>query len=189
MYECGSGAKLNTSKSEGMWLGRWRCNGASPFGLNWVLKLRILGVHFSNGLVSVDSENWRAKLDKLELVLNLWKRRDLSFLGRALIVNVLGASRFYHVAKIISLPNWVCKRFDRPVWSFIWKGKMENVSRKRCCAPFELGGLNVVDFRIKCLSLRLSCFPDLRDKFGESKWHYLARYFMGTRLRWLTTVL
>ena len=51
---------------------------------------------------------------------------------------------------------------------------MENVSRKRCCAPFELGGLNVVDFRIKCLSLRLSC--------GESKWHYLARYFMGTRL-------
>ena len=59
---------------------------------------------------------------------------------------------------------------------------MENVSRKRCCAPFELGGFNVVDFRIKCLSLRLSCFSDLRYKFGESKWHYLARYFMGTRL-------
>ena len=138
-------------------------------------------------MVSVESENWRAKLDKLELVLNLWKQRDLSFLGRVLIVNVLGASQFYHVAKIISPPNWVCKRFDRLVWSFICKGKMENVSRKRCCAPFKLGGLNVVDFRIKCLSLRLSCFPDLRDKFGESKWHYLARYFMGTRLRWLTT--
>ena len=76
MYEHGSGAKLNTSKSEVMWLGRWRCNGASPFGLNWVLKLRILGVHLPNGLVSVESENWRAKL---ELVLNLWKQRHLSF--------------------------------------------------------------------------------------------------------------
>ena len=75
-----------------MWLGRWRCNGASPFGLNWVSKLRNLGVHYSNGLVSVESANWRAKLDKLELVLNLWKQRDLSFLGRALIVNVSGAS-------------------------------------------------------------------------------------------------
>ena len=32
-YERGSGAKLNTSKSEAMWLGRWRANGASPFGL------------------------------------------------------------------------------------------------------------------------------------------------------------
>ena len=38
-------------------------------------------------------------------MLNLWKQRHLSFLGRALIVHVLGASRFYHVAKIISPPN------------------------------------------------------------------------------------
>ena len=56
-YERGSGAKLNTSKSEAMWLGRWRANGASPFGLKWVPKIRILGVYFSNGLASVESEN------------------------------------------------------------------------------------------------------------------------------------
>ena len=30
-YEQGSGAKLNTSKSEAMWLGRWRDNGCHPF--------------------------------------------------------------------------------------------------------------------------------------------------------------
>ena len=64
-----------------------------------------------------------------------------------LTINVLGASRFYHVAKIISLPNWVWERFDRLMWPFIWKGKMENVSWKRCCTPFKLGGLYVVDFR------------------------------------------
>ena len=74
-------------------------------------------------MVSVESENWRAKLDKLELVLNLWKQRHLSFLGRALIVNVLGASRFYHVAKIISPPNWVYKHFDRLVWPLTGKVK------------------------------------------------------------------
>ena len=45
-YERGSGAKLNTAKSEAMWLGRWRTYGASPFGLQWVNKLRILGVYF-----------------------------------------------------------------------------------------------------------------------------------------------
>ena len=118
-YERGLGAKLNTSKSEAMWLGRWRANGASPFGLKWVPKIRILGVYFSNGLASVESENWRTKLDKLESVLNLWKQRELSFLGRALLVNVLGASRLYHVAKIISPPKWVCERFNHLVWNFI----------------------------------------------------------------------
>ena len=53
-YEKGSGAKLNTTKSEAMWLGRWRANGTSPFGLTWVSKMRILGIYFSNGLVSVE---------------------------------------------------------------------------------------------------------------------------------------
>ena len=34
----------------------------------------------------------------------------------------------------------------------------------------------------KCLSLHLSCFSSLHNNFGDSKWHYLTRYFMGTRL-------
>lgn len=42
--------------------------------------MNILEVYFSNGLVSVDHDNWEAKLTKLKPVLY--------------IVNVLGASRF-----------------------------------------------------------------------------------------------
>ena len=100
-YERGSGVKLNTSKSEAMWLGRWRANGASPFGLQWVNKVKILGVYFSNGLVNVDEDNWRCKLDKLKRTLGLWAQRDFSFLGRGMILNVLGASKFWHVAKVL----------------------------------------------------------------------------------------
>ena len=181
-YERASGARLNASKTEAMWLGSWRSNGASPFGLKWVPKLKILGIFFSNGLVSVESDNWRSKLDKLETKLNLWKQRELSFAGRALIVNVLGASRFWHTAKILLPPRWVYDRYRKIIWPFIWRGKMENVSRQRCCAPLKLGGLNVVDFLSKCTSLRLSCFASLRDNFGDQKWHYLARYFLGNRL-------
>lgn len=71
-FELGSGAKLNMSKSEAMWLGQWRGIGDSPFGLKWVTKICILGV-FSYGLVSVHNENWRDKLNKLSSVLGLWK--------------------------------------------------------------------------------------------------------------------
>ena len=154
-YEMGSGAKLNTSKAEAMWLGRWRANGASPFGLQWVNKLKILGVYFSNGLVSVDEDNWRCKLDKLKRTLGLWSQRDLSFLGRGMILNVLGASKFWHVAKVLSPPKWVSIEYKRAVWPFIWKSKSETVSRARCVAPIERGGLNIVDFETKCSSLHL----------------------------------
>ena len=181
-FELGSGAKLNTSKSEAMWLGRWRSLGDSPFGLKWVTKIRILGVFFSNGLVSVDDDNWSTKLNKLSSALGLWKQRDLSFVGRSLIVNVLGSSRLWHVAKLLAPPSWVYDKFKSIVWPFIWNGKMENVSRDRCCAPVKSGGLNVVNFNVKCASLRLSNFLSLRDEFGTCKWHYLARYFLGNRL-------
>ena len=126
---------------------------------------------------------WKPKLDKLKQVLGLWSKRDLSFLGRGMILNVLGASRFWHVAKILSPPSWVCDEYKQIVWPFIWKGsKSEAVSRQRCSAPISKGGLNVVDFETKCASLRLSNFASLRDEFGTCKWHYLTRYFLGNRL-------
>ena len=112
-YERGSGAKLNTTKTEAMWLGRWRDNGATPYGLKWVNKMRILGVFFSNGLLSVEQDNWKSKLDKLQSALNLWSSRELSFIGRAMILNVLGASRFWHVAKILVPPTWVIDSYKK----------------------------------------------------------------------------
>ena len=181
-FELGSGAKLNTSISGAMWLGRWRGRGDSPFGSKWVSKICILGVFFSNGLVSVNDDYWKAKLNKLSSTLGLWKQRDLSFVGRSLIVNVLGASRLWHVAKVIPPPSWVHDHFKWIVWPFIWNGKMENVSRERCCAPVKAAGLNVVNFSVKCASLHLSNFLSLRDEFGTCKWHYLVRYFLGHKL-------
>ena len=181
-YERGSGAKLNTAKSELMWIGGWRVRGDAPFGFKLVTKMKILGVYFSNGLVSVDNDNWRERLYKLEKVLKLWGQSDPSFLGRAMIVNALGASRFWHTAKILIPPNWVHERFNSIIWPFIWKGKMENVSRQRCCAPLARGGLNIVDFKTKCVCLRLSNFISFCDHFGSEKWHFIARYFLNKRL-------
>ena len=59
---------------------------------------------------------------------------------------------------------------------------MECVGRERLCGPFSKGGLNIVDFSVKCTSLRLSTFVSLCDNFGTEKWHFLTRYFLGRRL-------
>ena len=111
-----------------------------PSALKLVTKMKILGVYFSNGLVSVDNNNWCESLDKLEKVLKLWGQRDLSFLGRAMIVNALGTSHFWHTAKILIPPNWVHERFNSIIWPIISKGKMENVSHQQCCAPLAIEG-------------------------------------------------
>ena len=72
-FERGTGAKLNLSKTEAMWLGAWRSRPDTPLGLSWVPKMKICGVWFSNGLVNVDPDNWLPRISKLQSNINLWK--------------------------------------------------------------------------------------------------------------------
>lgn len=55
IYEAGSGAKLNKSKTEAMWFGAWRNRSDEPLGLAWVWKMKISGVVF--GRVPVEQDN------------------------------------------------------------------------------------------------------------------------------------
>ena len=40
VYEGGSGARLNVTKTKAMWLGAWRSRGDQPLGLKWVTKIK-----------------------------------------------------------------------------------------------------------------------------------------------------
>lgn len=90
VYDKGSGAKLNKSKTEAMWLGAWHNYSDTPLGLTWVWKMKILGVVF--GTVPVEQDNWQPNINKLEKSISLWKSCSLSLVGKSLIVNVLDLS-------------------------------------------------------------------------------------------------
>ena len=87
LYEKGTGAKLNKSKTEAMWLGAWRPRSDEPLGLTWVKKMKVLGVFF--GTIPVEQDNWMPKINKLEKALNLLRTRSLSLLGMAFIIDIL----------------------------------------------------------------------------------------------------
>ena len=45
LYERASGSRLNESKTEGLWLGRWRGRADRPYGFTWKsTRLKVLGV-------------------------------------------------------------------------------------------------------------------------------------------------
>lgn len=67
-------------------------NGVIFYGFRWVNKMRIFGVFFSNGFVCVEGDNWKLKLDKFSFVFNLWSFREFFFIGRFMIINILGVS-------------------------------------------------------------------------------------------------
>ena len=129
-FERGTGAKLNLSKTEAMWLGAWRSRPDTPLELSRVTKMKVSGVWFSNGLVNVDPDNWLPRISKLESNINLRKCHSLSLVGKVLVINILGASKFWFLAKVLPTPGWVISRLKKLVFPFLWGSKIETVSRK-----------------------------------------------------------
>ena len=109
-FESGSGAKLNLSNTEALWLGAWRDRPDKPLGLSWVKKMKLLGIVF--GTVNVDQDNWEPRVSKLEKCVSRWQNRSLSLIGKVLILNILGLSKLVFVSSILSPPRWVSTRLS-----------------------------------------------------------------------------
>ena len=152
LFEKGSGAKLNQSKSKGLWLGSWVGRTNPPVALDWSpTKLKILGVYL--GLGNLEEANWRPRIDAVENVLLSWWQRSLSFQGRALVVNALALARVWYVASLIHMPPWVLKELATLVFNFFWRGKRELVARSCVVQPSLFGGFSVIDVKLKVQSL------------------------------------
>ena len=181
LYERGTGAKLNRSKTEAMWVGAWRGCTDQPLGLSWVLKMKILGVVFGSGVVDVSHENWEPRLVKLEKSLNLWKSRSLSLVGKSLVINVLGISKLIYIAQVLIPPSWVIDRLNRLIWPFLWGSTIETVSRHSLFCHFRDGGLSLVNFSAKAKALRVACMIRVLED-ASSACFFLTKFFCGSRL-------
>ena len=139
------------------------------------------GVWFSNGLVNVDPDNWLPRIFKLESHINLWKCRSLSFVRKVLVINILRASKFWFLAKVLPTPEWVVSRFKKLVFPFLWGSKIETVSRKSLSVPTHKGGLGLIDFMCKSKALKVSALVNTIDN-PDTKDFLLMKYFIGSQL-------
>ena len=179
IYEKGSGAKLNKSKTEAMWLGSWKDRTDEPLGLTWVRKMNVLGVVF--GTVPTEIDNWQPRLNKLEGSLDLWKSRSLSFVGKSLLINVLALSKLLYLGRFLIMPAWVLARVNQLIWPFLWGSRCETVSRNTCFLHQSAGGLGICNLALKCDALRLSCMISTVSSSEDSSF-FLCKYFVGRRL-------
>ena len=89
-YGRASGAKLNRTKSKGLWLGRWRQRSDSPGGLMWSdSAIQIVGFHF--GDMSAAHKTWDTGVAKFCKVLSEWQSRFLTLHGKCTVLRSLAA--------------------------------------------------------------------------------------------------
>ena len=87
-----------------IWLGKWSKNKTKPLQLQWVNEpVKILGVYFSYDENKNKLYNFDLKIQKLQTKLDLWKARNLTLFGKALIIKSLGLSQIVYAASNVNV--------------------------------------------------------------------------------------
>ena len=155
-----------------------------PLNISWsTTSIKITGVSF--GSDSAVKTTWNNIVQSTTKVLDLWKRRHLSLIGKVLVVNTIVFPKFYFVAPVYPILDWVIKETFKAVFSFIWgENKPNLVARKVVVLDKDKGGLGLDDLKIKMDALFVKPFFSLLQTDGEIPLSLtLARYFMAKPLR------
>ena len=95
-----SGMKLNKSKCEGLWLGdnAWRQANCQLFGIKWpTTPIRCLGIYIGHDEGQCIKLNWDNKIEKMDILLERWKRRDLTLFGKVQVIKSLALASLIYI--------------------------------------------------------------------------------------------
>ena len=98
-----------------------------------------------------------------------------------LILNILGLSKLFFAASVLTPPHSVFDRVNQIVWPFLWGSRIETIVRRSLVCSVADGGLGLRDFRTHsqalCLARLVNAISD-----AKSKGFFLVKYFCGAQL-------
>ena len=133
-----------------MWLGNKRMSNDNPLPIIWTNKVKVLGIVFSYDEKLATSLNFDDKIISLKQTLALWKSRDLTVIGKIVIVKTFGLSKFLYVSSMIFTPLTIQRQINSIIHQFIWNGP-DKIKRSVIRSNYDEGGLKMMDIysRIK----------------------------------------
>ena len=104
-YKC-SGLKINSSKSDFLWLGPDRDSNDQVLNiLPPEDTMFALGVHFSYNKNAAEKKNFISQLEALKALLNMWMIRDFSLYGKVQIIKSPALSKPTFICSVLPSPN------------------------------------------------------------------------------------
>ena len=137
-------------------------------GLKWDQRFRLLGVDFDADLMDY-TPNISSKIKEMQRVMDDWKHRFLSPLGRCTVAKTLLLSKVNHLAFVI--PNMklsILDKIEKLIYEFIWAGK-PSVAREDTKQDWNKGGMETPDIRKSWKAFKLSW---LRRRQRVPGWKY-----------------
>ena len=161
-FEKVSGLKLNVMKTEAMWIGSLQNCEDEPLGFKWKTCVKFLGIFITYDVKILVEKNFKQRLKKIANLINLWKSRGLSIHGKVSIIKAILLPKMIYPSSFLSTPATVIKEFNALVFNFLWNGK-DKVIRRSTYAPYDSGGLKMIDYETIVKALRLSWLKRIVD--------------------------
>ena len=152
-----SGLEVSKKKTKAMWMGASRHRIDEPLEVLWPRgPIYALGTYFSYNQEDCDKLNFDYHLKAMEKLLNVWRIRDLTTIGRIVLVKTLGISKLIYNCTVLPVPAGFSEKVNGYIFKFIWDEKKPKVKMKTVIGKKDQGGLTMVDFSIKCKALKAS---------------------------------
>lgn len=108
--------------------------------------VKYLGIHISKKISLRQDMNFLPKIKKAKIIFNNWLQRDLSFLGRVLLIKAKGLARFIYASFSLFVRENTCKQINCLLFKFFWKNKHQHLKKQVLCGIKAEGGFEMLDF-------------------------------------------
>ena len=105
--------------------------------------IKILGVHFGYDKKQRNNINFRQKLQSIKKLINMWKWRNFSLLGKIQIIRTFAIPKLMFRASVIPISNDLGKEANS-IFYFIWNGN-DKVKHCALISDIDKGGLKTLD--------------------------------------------
>ena len=142
-----SGLGVNKDKTELMPLGTSNKDDPSLINLGYkiVTEMKITGVVFTYDEVVKMNKNFSTTLANMEKILNMWKQRNLSIIGKVQISKTYSTSQLIFITNMINTPINITKQANSILHKFLWNGP-DKVKRQAMISDIAQGGLKMPHF-------------------------------------------
>ena len=149
IYGTVSELKVNTDKTQIAWIGKKHAKEKIDTGKNLVwgnTDFNLLGTHFLIDLNCMEDMNYKNSIESVKDLLNKWKKRFLTPLGKLTVIKTLALPKYNHLFTSLPTPTSdKIKTINNPFYSFIWDDKPDKINRNQMSKAFQRGGLNMID--------------------------------------------
>ena len=115
------GLEINSSNTEGMWIGSQKNNDEKPLGISEPIKA--LGVFFTYDQALLYEKKFQHRLDNMKKLTNIWSSRGLSIYGKVTMIKSLLIPKLVYVSSLLPTPLKIIKQVNHIIFTFLWKGK------------------------------------------------------------------